>query len=71
MRTFVAKLETQVQQKGTYKIPAEMDETYIILKTNWTIWDVRATPAHIIEKLKIHWHLENLQQEYQNKPKTK
>ena len=64
MRSFKADLETQVQHSGSYKIPEEMDESYIITKTGWTIWEVRATPQHIINKLMMHWHLDNEQQKY-------
>ncbi len=64
MRTFIANLEAQVKNSGKYNIPEEMDESYIIIKTGWDIFQVRATPRHIINKLKIHWHLENLQREY-------
>lgn len=63
-RTFKTSLEAQVSHGGTYKIPEEMDESYIILKTGWTIFEVRATPVHIIEKLRLHWHLENMQRDY-------
>lgn len=69
MMTFISNLETQVKHKdGEYKIPPEMDESYIILKTGWNIFEVRACPAHIIDKLRLHWHLETLGNKEANKP---
>jgi hypothetical protein len=43
-----------------YAIPDELDEAHIILKTGWTIWEVRNTPTHIIEELKLLWRAEYL-----------
>jgi hypothetical protein len=67
MKTFVANLEAQVQQKGTYKIPDELNEAYILYRTGWSFDQLRATPAHVIEELKFLWHLENMQRDYEQR----
>lgn len=67
MMSFVGNLEAQIQQKGVYKVPDELEEAYFITKgIAW--WEYRTMPAHVKSKVQLLWHLENLQQEYQNKP---
>lgn len=64
MIRFKIDLEAQVSHKGTYEVPTELNEAYILKRTGWTFAELRATPAHIVEKLSLLWHLENMQHEY-------
>jgi hypothetical protein len=71
--TFRANLEAQVQQKGEFKIPDEMEEAYFVSK-GISAWDYRAYPTSLIEYIKLMWHLQQEQQAYidrKNKPKSK
>lgn len=61
-------LEAKASAKGAkMKVPPEFMDSYIMDKTGWDIFTLRATPRHEIEKLLTWWHIVSLADEAENR----
>lgn len=66
--------QTKTGEKDKLTVPTELFEAYIIAKTGWDVFTLRATPQHVLEELLFYWHIENMNAEWIQKkhtPKTK
>jgi hypothetical protein len=60
-------LEAQADHKGEFDIPAELLTAHIVVKTGWTVQQVRATPQHEIDNLLLYWHLQSIAEKAQER----
>lgn len=52
-------LIAKAQNKGSKaKIPIELDTAYLLDKTGWDYPTLRATPAHVIDELRLLWQVQ-------------
>jgi hypothetical protein len=59
--SFKTNLEAAAQADGQYPIPPELEEAYFY-KQGICVWPLgyRTMPDHLIEKIKLLWHLDNV-----------
>lgn len=72
MRSFRAARETEAQTGKKIEIGDELLEAHIIAQTGWTVFELRATPQHVLDELLYYWKLQSMQDEYiakKNAPK--
>lgn len=61
MRTFKEKIEAIAQNKGSkMKLPPELSDAYVMDKTGWNIFIIRATPPPVLERLMFYWHIQDM-----------
>jgi len=66
--TFLLNLEAKAKVKGAkFRVPPEFMDVYIMDKTGWDEFTLRATPHHTIEKMLAWWHLVNIADEAESK----
>lgn len=56
-------LEAYAQNKKAVKIPDVLMDVYIMHEMKWTIQELRTQPQHVIERLQLLWHLQNIADE--------
>lgn len=55
-------MEARAQQSkdGSFALPDELTDPYLMKAMQWSWFDLQTCPAHIVDKLKLLFHLDNI-----------